>query len=176
VHIDTSSVDAVPAELRRVMPDDELSTRMESNEIIPIAHGWALIPDYRSAGWEDDRIPADEFTAYFADKKIPYASSGINREHDFIHGPSYRDLFQSYSFGDVVARAAMSAIEHVEFSAFAGAIDLFGNMHIYSFLDESELDVETSYNYLQKGRFYLRRLIRRWPPGSRRSSRRSGPI
>jgi len=74
------------AETQTILSSEELEAKMEMGEVIPIANGFAFVPDYRPAGKEADYIPAPEYTAYFKRRQVPYAVIGPHASHDRKHG------------------------------------------------------------------------------------------
>jgi len=140
------------------MTDEELHMRMNANEVISVANGFSFVPDYAPAGLEDDFIPAEEFTAYFMRGQIPYASAGANRGHDFVHGPSYRELFHNQYFAQLIQASATVACSNRLEHYFTGSIDKFGDAHII--LTQYYDDPERRYERVQDAKIYLSRLIR----------------
>lgn len=117
------TVDAAPLSLPGgvVVEGQQLSARdyrglaiqssVEAGRLPPLDNGFRFVIDTRPPGHENDAIPAERFTQYFADDQVPVADKGHRlRDHDQRHIPDYQKMFQSESFADLVRRAARNSV------------------------------------------------------------------
>lgn len=146
------------AESPRQLSYQEILAGMAANVQIPLANGYVLVPDYRPVGEEDEYIPGDVFTWYFANGMAPYASSGKHRRHDMHHGPSYYQLFQSPSLAACIKESAGVSYANGGIFNFTTAMDRLGDSHVLLTTCEKP-DVEKDFGHIQDAKLQLQRLI-----------------
>lgn len=125
-------IEQPPRELQSLLPyeQEEVWQNMIANGHMPKAgHGFAFVTDHRPEGKENDPIPADEFTRYFSEGKIPIADKDHKyHRHDLGHISSYITAFSCEEFASLVRETATIARDDPELCrTFAGAIDGFGD-------------------------------------------------
>lgn len=108
--------------------------RIESSQLIKssemqLANGWRAAIDTRPEAQADEDIPATEFTAYFAERRVPVAAEGHRQhEHDLRHLDTYARAFGVETFGDFVAATAGASLgDSARERLFTGGIDQFGD-------------------------------------------------
>ena len=106
-----------------------ISTLIEKGKVPALGNGWSFVIDRMPEGQQEDRIAANTYTAYFANKQIPIAGTDHRMHvHDTEHVPSYQQAFSDSDFADLVHKAAQNALGNPELeSTFTGSIDGFGN-------------------------------------------------
>lgn len=139
---------------------EEVLMSMAANTRIPIANGYALVPDYRPAGEEDEYIPQEVFTWYFMNDMAPYASTGEHWKHDRHHGPSYYQLFQSPSFADCIRQSATVSFNLGNTFYFTRVMDKLGDSHVLLTGPHDKPDTESDYGHLLNARRNLQSMIR----------------
>lgn len=106
-----------------------ISALIEKGKVPALGNGWSFVIDRMPEDQLEDRIAANAYTVYFANKQIPIAGTDHSMHvHDTEHVPSYRQAFSDSDFADLVHKAAQNALGNPELeSTFTGAIDGFGD-------------------------------------------------
>ncbi len=121
----------------------------------PLASGFRFVIDRRPEGQEYDYIPAQEYTAYFANWCIPISPPGHRlHEHDVAHVRSYQAMFANAHFADSIVTAATNALPDVNScKEFTGAMDKLGDA--MRNLDE----IGTYFSFIRDARTRLHSLV-----------------
>jgi len=108
---------------------EKVRRMLERGQMPSLDNGFSFVIDKRPAGHEDDYIPAEDYTRYFSNRKIPLADIGHKlRDHDIGHVSSYQKMFVYGVFADLVQTAASNALGYPDrCRQFAGAMDGFGD-------------------------------------------------
>jgi hypothetical protein len=113
--------------------EDRARSIIESGHMPPLGGGFEFVLDQRPPGEETSYIPAEDYTRYFSERKIPIAAPLDNPTlglylHDIGHIPSCQTMFGNQQFADMVALAATNALATPEScEEFTNTMDILGD-------------------------------------------------
>jgi hypothetical protein len=131
---------------------------IEQGNPYSMENGFTFVVDHRPEGHEGDFISAEEYTQYFANRRIPITAEGMLHSHDLGHARDYLRIFKDPLFADVVAGAAANSLgDPEECRKFTSATDKFGDAIFIMGL--TGLVGDGTVNGVSMARHHLRRLV-----------------
>ncbi len=126
----------------------------------PLDNGFGFVIDRRPAGRETDRIPAGEYTAYFAKHQIPLSPPDhAEHTHDMGHVYSYQRMFAKPEVAELASASAANALSSPELcKEFTGGMDGLGDC-MRNLTDDSLNGQQPGRSDVRGARLSIKRLI-----------------
>lgn len=103
---------------------------IKAGNLPELGGNFSFVLDTRPNGNQHEHIPAQEFTEYFSNRKVPIAAPGqLMFGHDITHINAYQVMFRSMEFADMVQSAARNAMLTPNVNQFTDAMDNFGECY-----------------------------------------------